>query len=72
LFGMTLWFAWDGLVAMMSAFKRFSVEVGIGQFSTAGRARHVVLIEPMGYFGFLDGILCGETVNVSVYRSSWD
>jgi hypothetical protein len=70
--GMTLWFAWDGLGAMMFVFERFSVEVGIGQFSIAGRARHVVLIEPMGYLGFLDGILCGGTANVSVYRSSWD
>jgi hypothetical protein len=68
---MTLWFAWDGLGAMMFVFERFSVEVGIGQFSTAGRARHVVLIEPMGYLGFFDGMLFCGTVNVSVYRSSW-
>jgi hypothetical protein len=71
LVGMTLWFAWDGSVAMMSVFKRFSVEVKIDQFSTAGRARHVVLIEPMGYLGFFDGMLFCDTVNVSVYRSNW-
>jgi hypothetical protein len=55
-----------------AVFERFSVEVKIYQFSTAGKTRHLVLIEPMGYLGFFDGMLLCDTVNVSVYRSSWE
>jgi hypothetical protein len=52
--------------------ERFSVEVGDRSvFDRWKGAAYFFLIEPKGYLGFFDGMLFCDTVNVSVYRSSW-